>query len=844
MSFSYPDTTAKHWQLPNGLDIIIKEDHSAEVASLQAWCAVGSIHEDEWLGAGLSHILEHMLFKGTSKRKGPQISTQVQDVGGYINAYTSFDRTVYWIDTPSAGVPTCLDVLMDVMTNATLPEDEYDKEQEVIRREFAMGFDDPDRMSSQQLFGTAFQTHPYKHPVIGHLDIFNQLTRDDVLTYYKRHYVPNNMLFVITGDVDSNVIHATLEKHFADIPRAAYTPVTIPQEPAQLGRRESHIEFETQLSKMHLAWHIPSISHPDMPALDVLATIFGQGRSSRLYKTIREEKCLAHSIGSHSYTPAHGGIFSVSATVDPDKRVAVESEVHAMLADLIREGVTEAELAKAKKSFLVDMLSDLTTMRGQANDIAMNWMLTHNLNFTRDYLMAIDQVEAAEVQSVASSYLATSNLTSVSLNPKDSLPKNSVDVLVKNATSTELAELPNGLKLLTRADKRLPLVSIRGSFLGGLLAEDDTSSGLTSLLTRTWVKGSKQRSAAEIADLTESVGASIGASGGNNTFSLSVGCLSSDVPLGLDVLQDVLKHPSFPDSEIEKEKAVQIAGIKAEDDHLVSVAVRELRKHLFGSHPYHRARSGTEASVAALTQNQLGQLHAKHVCAKNGIIAAYGDINPGTIRDQLETAFGDLSKGSHAFADLDNPSPVADSQVLELNTDKQQAVLVTGYQGISVYDDDRLALELVEEACSDMSSRLFMRIREEMGLAYYVSAAQMFGLAGGAFYFYLGTDPEQLDEVQAALEDEVDKLIAGGLEDKELVRAKKTYLGKHAMDKQSPGAVAMLESLDELYGFGHPFGGELEARVNAITHDDIKRVLARFFAAQESITVRVSPQLG
>ena len=149
------------------------------------------------------------------------------------------------------------------------------------------------------------------------------------------------------------------------------------------------------------------------------------------------------------------------------------------------------------------------------------------------------------------------------------------------------------MKVLTHADKRLPLVSIRSTFLGGLLAEDEQSSGLTSLFTRTWVKGTEKRSATEIADLIESVGASIGASGGNNTYGLSVGCLSEDVPLGIDVLQDVLKHPAFPDPEVEKEKAVQIASIKAEEDHLVSVAVRELRQHLFGDHPYHRARSGT-----------------------------------------------------------------------------------------------------------------------------------------------------------------------------------------------------------------------------------------------------------
>src|SRR4030088_2185255 len=162
---TFPPSTAQKRVLPNGLTIIVQEDRSAPVASVQAWCGTGSVDENEHLGAGLSHILEHMLFKGTKTNPANAIAQSVQDVGGYINAYTSFDRTVYWIDVPKAGVSTALDILSDAVMNSTLPEAEYLKEQEVIRREFAMGFDDPDRMASQLLFATAFQRHPYRFPV-------------------------------------------------------------------------------------------------------------------------------------------------------------------------------------------------------------------------------------------------------------------------------------------------------------------------------------------------------------------------------------------------------------------------------------------------------------------------------------------------------------------------------------------------------------------------------------------------------------------------------------------------------------------------------------------------------
>src|SRR5256714_3298374 len=215
---TFPPSTAQKWILPNGLTIIVQEDRSAPVASVQAWCATGSVDENEHLGAGLSHILEHMLFKGTKTNPANAIAQKVQDVGGYINAYTSFDRTVFWIDVPKDGTGIAIEVLSDAMMNSMLPAEEYAKEQEVIRREFAMGMDDPDRMAGQLLFSTAYQRHPYRLPGIGQLDVYNQLTRDDVMKYYQARYVPNNLTFVVVGDVQADPVFQQLTDLFKDHP--------------------------------------------------------------------------------------------------------------------------------------------------------------------------------------------------------------------------------------------------------------------------------------------------------------------------------------------------------------------------------------------------------------------------------------------------------------------------------------------------------------------------------------------------------------------------------------------------------------------------------------------------
>src|ERR1044072_3745722 len=393
---TFPPSTAQKRVLPNGLTMIVQEDRSAPVASVQAWCATGSVYEDQHLGAGLSHILEHMLFKGTKTRPANAIAQKVQNVGGYINAYTSFDRTVYWIDVPKDGVPVALDVLADAMMNSTLPVEEYAKEQEVIRREFAMGMDDPDRMAGHLLFATAFQRHPYRLPVIGQLEIFNQLTQADVMQYYKTRYVPNNLTFIVVGDVDAEAVSGQLTAFFKDHPAKSLQPVYIPAEPPQLGPRIVHQEFATELTRLSLAWHIPEITHPDAPALDLLSTILGDGRSSRLYRRVREEAGLAFGVSAFSYTPGDPGLLGIAATGEPAKREATQELILKLVEEIKLPGVTADELAKAKKISLSHHLGSLTTMRGQASDLGSNWFLTRNLNFTREYLAAVQEIWGGE----------------------------------------------------------------------------------------------------------------------------------------------------------------------------------------------------------------------------------------------------------------------------------------------------------------------------------------------------------------------------------------------------------------------------------------------------------------
>ena len=841
---TFPPNSAHKWVLPNGLTIIVQEDHSAPVASVQAWCATGSIDEDQHLGAGLSHILEHMLFKGTKTRGKNEIAQKIQDVGGYINAYTSFDRTVFWIDVPKDGVTTALDILADAMMNSTLPPEEYQKEQEVIRREFAMGMDDPDRMAGLLLFSTAYQVHPYRFPVIGDIEIYNQLTQEQVMQYYKTRYVPNNLTFIIVGDVDAERVHQQLTDLFKPYPEKSLQPVFIPTEPPQLGPREVHQEFATELSHLSLAWHIPAVTNPDVPALDLLSTILGEGRSSRLYRRVREEAGLAFRISAFSYTPGDPGLFGIDATVDPKKREGAEQLALQIVDQVKRSGVTADELTKAKKIMLSHHLGALTTMRGQASDVGSNWLLTRDLNFSRHYLDAIQKVTLDDIKRVAAQYLTENNLTVISLNPKGSLAAKTEGPKAAAAGEIQKFELSNGLRLLVREDPRLPLVAMGAVFRGGLLAENPQDNGITHLMAKVLLKGTKTRTAEQIANEIEAVGGSISSESGNNSFGVSVDVMKPDLKLGVGLLSDVLLNGTMPEKAISREKETQIAAIQQEEEQLTTVARNIMRQALFPQHPYALRSSGSVGSVQRLTQKDLVDFRDRYVVAKNGVIYVFGDVKAAEVKQLVEQALGTMKPGALALTDAKPSTPLGKPETVESRKDKAQGVIMVGFRGASLSSPDRYALELIDEASSDLGSRFFIRIREQMGLAYYVGASQMQGLVPGLFSFYLGTDPQKIEPVKTALLDEIHKLANEGLGAEELARAKKKLIGQQEIANQSNDAFGYHCALDELYGLGFNYYKQLEHDVNAVTLEDIKQVAAKYFRDQPYVLATVRPPEG
>ncbi|MEM1158478.1 MAG: pitrilysin family protein [Verrucomicrobiota bacterium] len=846
LNIDLPASDYQHFQLDNGLTLIVEEDHRSPVVSVQAWCRAGSITEGPYLGSGISHILEHMLFKGTERRGNSEIATTIQSIGGYTNAYTSFDRTVYFIDAPSAGWRTALDVLADAIFHSTLPEDEYIKEMEVVRREFAMGFDDPNRVLQKLLFDTAFCEHPYQYPVIGYLENFNRLTRADVQDYYQRYYVPNNLTFIVTGAVHAEEVRDALSKMTASVERQMIPDIYIPDEPRQLGLREQHIEFPTDATRLYLAFHIPGITHQDLYALDVLAILAGQGRSSRLHQSLVEEKQKLRNVGAFSYTPAQSGLWAVAGTMHPDSSFTRDEIVSAILDELqqFQQRIPDQqELDKAKRMVISDHVDSMVTVSGKAASIGNSWFIARDLDFGSNYLQGITDVSPADVRRVARDYLQKNNMTVVSINPAGKAQAAETgQAEVARTAQASLSSFSGGLPLVEISDPSLPLVTVSVSMKGGLLTEPADRNGISYLTAQLMKKGTLNLSAAEIADQIESLGGSLTVQSGNNSITASVSVLESDLETAISLLADVVLRPAFSSEELEKERRKQLSDLKLELDQPMRVARNQLRETLFQSHPYSRNVLGDPAAIENLTQDDIMDFHRARIAKNSLVFSIAGHYDT----EQATSLFARYFPASEFDQPATGPEKHAAAfggtgQTLELNNDKVQAIVQIGFPGISIHSEDRVALDLIDQALSDLASRLFLRIRERQSLAYFVGAAQLTGVDPGYFMFYAGTRPETSLRVRDEILDEIRLLVQDGLEPSEFKRAKAKLNGKRLLQNQSSAQQAAIASLNVLYGLGIDYESRYQAELAALTLEDANRVAQKIFGQENYVCVIVQP---
>ncbi len=830
----------------NGLQVFVREKFDAPVVNVQAWVKTGSIHEEEFLGCGLSHFLEHMMFKGTSRYPGEKISATVSRNGGDMNAYTSFGCTVYYIKLPAAAAETAVDILADVIRSPKFPAKTFTDEKNVILRERSMYNDDPGSSITEKMWQNLFLRHPARHPIIGYQDKIATVGREMMMEYYQRRYSPARSFFVITGAVDSGQVFSWLEKRLADWPAGNLHEPAIPSEPKQVCTRSSTCGFADPLARLSLGYKIPEASHPDIPALDVLAAIMGQNKSSRLCAKLKTASELAIDISSFTYTPYFTGVFGISAVTSPPQLERLREETFREI-ELIREkGITAAELKRDIAQQVTEHLRSLRTNSNLARIIG-NCVLTFgDPDYVDKYLSDLSCLTPDDIQRVAKQYLDPNQATLVEQLPepekkpaKKKIPKSFIP-----RDRAERKQLPDGQRIITIVDSSLPLVDICIVMPGGSIMETPETAGITRLLTSTLLTGAGKYSEDDISALLDDNAIDFSISGGNNTLLFRINCHRDKLKIALEVLQTVLREPKFPEKEFERERRNLLETIKSRMLSPQFAAESKLCELIFKDHPYSNPRIGRIGSIEKITSADVMKFfREKCLIPGKTVIGAAGDIDPGKIRAELEKLAGKTIWSDKFYEKISPPPPKFPSRKSQgkVKVPREQSVVMLGLPGCGNQHPDRFALDVMQTALNGQNSTLFKTIRDKHGLAYYTGLSSMRGAHPGYLAFYTGTHPEAVEKVVKLLDAECARLVTKGLTKTEFEEARKRLYFHAAEEMENPGYLIFASSLEEFYGNDYLLSWKREQIYLDLTPQKVNSVIRKFLDMPNNVTVVAGP---
>lgn len=833
--------------LDNGSMLYIRENRTAPVVNLQAWERSGSINEGEHLGCGLSHFLEHMLFQGSENYSSSEIMNIIHANGGEMNAYTSFATTVYHINILADAAEKALDVLADVVFKPRFPAKTFKTEKDVILRECAMTNDNPDRALGELLWKTVFQRHPVRHPIIGYPELIETVDRKMMAEYHRRRYTADRTFFVVAGDVVPDKIVDFLNAKLAGPSNlGCIQEPPIIAEPEQKCLRSIDMRFDDPLARLDIGFRIPDSTSNDIPALDLLSSILGHSKSSRLVRNLRDSKQLALNVDAYTYSSVFDGMFTVSATCQPDKIDELESAILAELRE-IRGGVGADELARAKRQMVSNLYHTMRSNAGMAQLIGNSVMLYGTPDYACKYVDDVAKVGHEEIAEVADRYLGENRASVARMLPTE-LPKSAKKLKKKEKDEESplptLLKTPQGVRSVFLHDSVTPIVDLCLVFSGGTILENRDTAGISRLTSALLMTGTKSFPETEFARLLDDNAVNLDVSGGANTISIRMSFLKDSLEPAVEGLASMLSEPLLSNDKLDRERNIVLESLKSRAMSPQSAAEDKMRELLYGEHPYAFPRDGRIESVKNLTSDAIRDFYFNTVLTpETAVFGVAGDLTEresASLSKKISAAIP-WSKGA---VPTNPPAPSFPKSPVsaDVSLPREQSVVLVGVEGCSNTCPDRFAIDVVQSALNGLETRLFKSIRDDAGLAYYTGLYSSRGVHDGFLAFYAGTAPKSVKRVIDLMDKECAKLVKNGLTKEEFSSSLARLKGETANHKLNPALTIFECALSEFYGNGFMEPCEVISRYSHLTLAKVNSVAGKYFANPATATVVAGPK--
>jgi zinc protease len=852
--------------LKNGLTVIVREQQAIPLASVTTFVKAGYLDEEDRI-SGISHVIEHMFFKGTAKRPVGEIARQIRGVGGYLNAYTHYDRTVYHTEVPAESLKTALEIQADALWNSTFDADELKREIEVVLQENNRKLDNPSAVAAEKLYETAFQQHRMRRWRIGTPEGLRALTRDDLVAYVKKYYRPSNIILSISGKLDIEETLNDVVKFYGDMadPEEALERESAPAEPPQTSLRYTWQRGPIEQHRAAMGFHVPGVLSNDARPLEVLAAILSEGRASVLNQYVRDEKGLMTSGSAEFLRLRDLGYFQIE--LETGSPLEAQTAVLAELENIKKFGVTKEALARAKTLIAQNQYHSLETVQGIAHELAYYEALG-DWKGSQNYLSSIQRVTGPDIVRVAAKYLTFENLSAFEYMPESvtrvlteadyrtvvvdkvaeameqrsvqelpvvaDIPAPTQSIAIDLVKPMEKRSILRGPDVYLLEDHRLPLVSFGIFYPGGRLNESPKNAGITELMLRTAVRGTQRFNSPDIARRLENAGARLHVVNETDFFGYIVDGISGKMEQALEVLMEVLQQPVFLDEEIEKEKVLQVARIKRLRENNYAYPVRVFLQALFGEHPYGRPAVGTEAGLQEIKRQDLQSWFKTNQRPLIPTIVIVGDTQGTGLVASLAETLTNEDLHERDIASMPSPSAGAASKESVETVVRQQTALVYGFPGVTRAGDDRYPLIVLKNIVSGLGGRFFDAIREKQGLAYAVKMENESFAKGGALFTYVGFSPENETRVKESLEKEFERLRKEGVTADEVRKAIAYSIGEYEIGLQTRLGLVLEYARSVYAGEGIPGVTGYSALLRRVTPDQVKKAAEAYLDPQKA----------
>ncbi len=846
------------WTLPNGLDVVVHEDHALPIVSVNVWYHVGS--KDEEPGkTGFAHLFEHMMFEG-SKHHNKSHFDALQKVGATLNGSTNNDRTNYWENLPSNHLALALWLESDRMGFLldAIDQGRFDIQRDVVKNERRQSYENrPYGVSSLRLLEAVYPApHPYHWPTIGYHEDLDAATLDDVSAFFRRYYAPSNASLAITGDLDTSEVRSLVDKYFGGLEPAPAVPRAVQADSPLAGFTSLTLHDRVTLPRVTMAWPTVPRFHEDEPALSVLAAILGDGKSSRMHRSLVYENRTAQSVAVfHGPAEVAGDIqvhVTAAAGVDAGR---AEEEARAEIAKIIARPPTEREMEAGKNRIEwqdARMLSTIGGFAGRANRLNSFNVMRGDPSLINNDAERYLSVTAGDVHRVASEYFGPRHVRMVVLPEPSRSAHQGVELDRSNQPSAtsrgpfvpaipERTRLSNGLEVRVIEKRGAPVVAFGLALRTGAVDDPTDQPGLAMFMTEMLEEGTTSRSSQEVAEEFEYLGTHLGANPGRERTVLTTQSLTKHWPRALELIADIAMNPTFPEEELSRVRQERLTSLRRMRDDPTALAGRVGPALLYGPQSrYGHPMSGSEAAVERFDRAALVDHFRQGFGPEGATLIVAGDVSITDVVARAEAHLGTWSNGgANGHADRQQGErPRRESETTIYLLDKPgaaQSIIRAGHMGPQRKNDDYFPLTMFNQVFGgQFTARLNMNLREDKGYSYgyrswfeWHTDSSLFLTGGGV------QTAVTRESVEETLKEFDQVRIGRPVEVKEFEDAKSSMLQEFPSNFETAGQLQ--EQMGTIVTFDLPddYYGSYERNIEAVSLDDVRRVVSERIQSTE-----------